>query len=72
MRSRHHLFPKCHRKQPDFFFNLQAKKNISVVSEQEHRAWNILTHDSQMSLGETAESLNRFIPTTHKFVIVRR
>jgi hypothetical protein len=72
MNSRHHRFPKCHRRSPAFFFNLQAKKNISVVSEQEHRAWNVLTHDSQMSLGETAESLNRFIPETHRLVVVRR
>jgi hypothetical protein len=33
-----------------------------MVSEQEHRAWNLLTHNSQMTLGETLQSLRRFLP----------
>jgi hypothetical protein len=70
--SRHHKFPKGFKHRSGEFFNLSCKRNILKTNDLDHSAWNQLTHNSQMSLGETAESLSRFIPDTHKFICVRR
>lgn len=72
MRTKHHLVPKCWKHNRRDFFNTNGHDNLVWVSEQDHRAWNQLTQNSQMTLGEIASSLSRFIPRTHKFIVVRR
>jgi hypothetical protein len=62
VKTRHHKIPKCFKHNRQRFFNLNAKPNVVMISEQEHRAWNLLTHNSQMTLGETLQSLRRFLP----------
>jgi len=71
MRTKHHRLPKCFRRNKEQFYDLTPRRNISWVSDLEHKAWNIITRNSQMTLGETIESLNRFIPADMRFVLVK-
>ena len=71
-RSKHHKFPKGFKGREAEFFNLSKRNNILKTNDVDHSAWNQLTNCSQMSLGEIAESLSRFIPNTLKFICVRR
>jgi len=72
MITHHHRFPKRFRFDKDSFFKARSKSNIIRVSEQDHKAWNTLTNSSAMTLQEIADSLSRFIPDSHKFVVVKR
>ena len=72
MMTKHHRFPKRFMFDRDRFFNERSKTNRIFVSELDHRAWNTLTNSSAMTLQEIADSLSRFIPDSHKFVVVRR
>lgn len=72
MITHHHRFPKRFRFDKDSFFKARSKSNIIHVSEQDHKAWNTLTNSSAMTLQEIADSLSRFIPDSHKFVVVKR
>ena len=62
MKNRHHKIPKQYAHRIKEFFDLSSHKNITFVSEREHKAWNVLTDNSRMTLGETVESLQRFLP----------
>jgi hypothetical protein len=70
--TNHHRFPKRFRFDRDNFFKERSKSNIIHVSERDHQAWNTLTNSSAMTLQEIADSLSRFIPDSHKFVVVKR
>jgi hypothetical protein len=70
--TQHHRFPKRFRFNRDNFFRERSKSNIIHVSERDHQAWNTLTNSSAMTLQEIADSLSRFIPDSHKFVVVKR
>lgn len=72
MQTKHHLIPKCWRHCEEFFLHGGKRGICRVVTEQDHKAWNVLTNMSQMNLEETAESLSRFIPLTHKFIVVEK
>ncbi len=72
MITNHHRFPKRFRFDRDNFFKERSKSNIIHVSERDHQAWNTLTNSSAMTLQEIADSLSRFIPDSHKFVVVKR
>jgi hypothetical protein len=72
MMTIHHKLPRRHRFDRDRFFNERCKSNRIYVSEQDHKAWNTLTNSSAMTLQEIADSLSRFIPDSHKFVVVKR
>jgi macrodomain Ter protein organizer (MatP/YcbG family) len=72
MMTIHHKLPKRHRFDRDRFFNERNKSNRILVSDKDHQAWNTLTNSSAMTLHEIADSLSRFIPDSHKFVVVKR
>jgi len=72
VRTKHHLVPKCWKHNRGDFFNTNGHCNLVWVSEQDHRAWNQLTQNSQMTLGEIASSLSRFIPRDYVVKIERR
>jgi len=57
--------PICHGGKND-------KANIVWIEERKHRAWNILTNNSQMTCGEIAEELSKYIPRDLVFVVKRR
>ena len=70
--TKHHLIPKCWKHYEDEFLYGSRRGICRLITEQDHKAWNVLTNMSQMNLEETADSLSRFIPKTHKFVVVER
>lgn len=70
MKSRHHKIPKCFAHRLKEFFDISCHKNITFISKREHQAWNILTNNSSMTLGETIESLQRFLPNNAILTIV--
>ena len=72
MRTKHHRFPKCFRDRKHEFYEEKPRGNILWVSEMEHRAWNVLTRNSQFNLGEIMESLNRFLPKDVRLIAVKQ
>lgn len=74
MKTKHHRVPRRWKLDRVGFFNHQSSMptNIIMIEDIEHRAWNILTKNSAMSLAETVASLNRFIPHNVRFQIVKR
>lgn len=70
--TKHHRLPKRFRFNRDRFFNQRSPLNKVGLTEQEHRAWNVLTDNSSMTLDEIAQSLSRLIPDSHRFIVVRR
>lgn len=72
MKTRHHRLPKCFKFNRRKFFNERSRDNILIVSEDEHRAWNLLTDNSRMTCAEIAQSLSRFVPDDVEFIVVKR
>ena len=70
--TKHHRLPKQFTFKVDKFYDQRSKANTLKVSEAHHRAWNLLTHNSQMTCGEIAASLSRFIPDDLVFVVLKR
>ena len=62
MQTKHHLIPRTFQHRILEFFDLRPHKKLLAVSKREHQAWNTLTNNSSMTLGETVSSLQRFLP----------
>ena len=72
MMTKHHRCPKRFKFDKDNFFKQRSSNNKIEISEMEHRAWNVLTNSSAMTLQDIADSLSRLIPDSYKFIVVRR